>query len=448
MTERELGTKVIETARALLEDMGFVSRHRMDEKAFTRKRSLTFARVMLLVLQKTLKSVQVHLHEFFRAIAEEGFLQAVTAAAWTQARAKLKHTAFVELNEKAVIEPVYASGEELARWRGHRLLANDGSVLRLPQAAKLFEHFGGQQEKLQPNGAAIGYIPHARLSVLYDCLNRLVLDARVGKYKDHERALALKHLSAAREGDVILFDRGYAGYLLLAEMAARGLHFIVRCNRHCFAEATKLFVRNEHGVSVTVRLPARSRRREAKAAGLHLELEVRFISLRLPGGELEVLVTSLLDEQLYPTEEFMGAYHLRWGVETFYGQLKGRHDLENFSGLTVESVLQDIHAAVFLSNLESVVTREAAARLPQPNHPQGRRRRKKKVNRAVSVHALKSRVIDLLIGKDPPEEVLAELSELFLANPVSERPERVRPRRNVSRARIIDFLKRSRKIVF
>src|SRR5258708_14550895 len=60
----------------------------------------------------------------------------------------------------------------------------------------------------------------------------------------------------------------------------------------------------------------------------------RFVSVRLPTGELEVLVTSLLDETLYPTAEFLSVYHWRWGHETFHLMLKGRLELENFSGRT------------------------------------------------------------------------------------------------------------------
>lgn len=441
-------TRVIERARALLADVAYIARHRVRADDFTRRRQLTFDRVMLLVIQKTLKSVQLHLQEFFGALANSAILRAVTASAWTQARAKLRHTAFVELNQVAVVDSVYENTEELTLWRGHRLLAIDGSVLRMPESTALFEWFGGQEQPINQNGPCGERVGQARFSVLYDCLNRIVLDARVGKYTEHERAQALEHLSAARAGDVIVLDRGYAGYLLLAQFAARGVHFVVRCNRQCFAEATRLFECNEDGASVTVMLPAATRRKEAKADGLALELKVRFVSLRLPTGELEVLVTSLLDEALYPTKEFLPVYHQRWGVETFYGQLKGRLDLENFSGVTVEAVLQDIHAAVFLANLESVVTRKARMQLPQPDPSKKRRKHRKKINRAVSFHALKSRVIDLLIGKEPVEKVLDELTELFLANPVSERPERVRPRREVPRSRLINFLKRARKIVF
>jgi hypothetical protein len=440
---------VIEKARALLSNLGFVARHRAHEKAFTRKRSLTFDCVMLLVLQKTLKAAQLHLQEFFGALAGNSLVRAVTSSAWTQARAKLKHTAFVELNRVAIVEAVYADDakEELTLWRAHRLLPVDGSVVRMPESQALFEFFGGQEQFVNQKGPCGERIPQARLSVLYDCLNRIVLDARVGKYSQGERDLLLEHLGATRPGDVIVLDRGYAGYLLLAEMASRGLHFIARCHRQSFAEAGNLFERDEDGASVVVTLSARSRRAEAWSAGLPLELKVRFVSLRLPTGELEVLVTTLVDESAYPTAEFLKVYHLRWGVETLYGLLKGRLDLENFSGLTVEAVLQDIHSAVFLTNLESVVTREAAVRLPQAN--ENGRRYGQKINRAVSLHALKSRVVDLLLGKRPADKVLAELTELFLANPITVRPNRTPPPRSETpRSRTINFIKRVRKIVF
>ncbi len=44
---------------------------------------------------------------------------------------------------------------------------------------------------------------------------------------------------------------------------------------------------------------------------------MRLVSLRLPTGELEVLVTSLLDETVYPTAAFREPYQYRWGQETY-----------------------------------------------------------------------------------------------------------------------------------
>lgn len=76
-------------------------------------------------------------------------------------------------------------------------------------------------------------------------------------------------------------------------------------------------------------------------------LTVRFVRVLLETGEYEVLVTSLLDGETYSTADFKELYWYRWGVENFYGILKTRLGLENFSGLTAEAVKQDFYASVF-----------------------------------------------------------------------------------------------------
>lgn len=72
---------LIERARALIGDCGFLVRHRVSERDFTRKRRLPFDLVMLLVLQKTVLSIQLHLHGFFEKLAGGAVWQSLTAGA-------------------------------------------------------------------------------------------------------------------------------------------------------------------------------------------------------------------------------------------------------------------------------------------------------------------------------------------------------------------------------
>jgi Transposase DDE domain len=197
-------------------------------------------------------------------------------------------------------------------------------------------------------------------------------------------------------------------------------------------------------VRVELRAPS-DQRAELKALGLSLKLVVRFVTVRLSTGELEVLATSLLDEAAYPTEAFAEAYWHRWGIETFYGRLKGRLDLENFSGQTVNAVEQDFQAMLFLSNMESIVSAPAQAELPQPS---AQRKQSVQVNKAVSLHALKSHLIELLASAVPLEEVFSRLEGWFVHNPVALRPDRKVPRRKPSAFRSYQYQRRVRKIVF
>jgi hypothetical protein len=421
-----------------------VVRHRRCAKDFTRERVLTFPKVMLFVLQKSLKSLQTRLHEFFWDLAgPEGL--SVEASAMTHARAKLKASAFVELNQ-TVLQTVYGSDYAglVQRWRGHRLLAIDSSLLRLPSHASVGKAFGWVQ-CANHHGLQERY-PQGRVSVLYDVLNEVALDSCLVGGTVAETELAHQHLAHVQPGDVLLTDRGYTGYGWLAAVQARGAHFVSRCSRGSFAAVQQLFARNEENVSVEVTLLApRDVRGECQKQGWPLELRVRLVTVRLSSGELEVLATSLLDPKAFPTEELAKVYWQRWGQETFYGRVKGQWDLEHCSGKTQDAVEQDFAATMFLSNMESVLIGPAQAKLEaQTAH----RQQPAQVNRAVSVHALKYRLIELLSDSVPIEQVLEELTLAFQANPVSQRPGREVKRRKFSASRSYHYQRRVKKISF
>ena len=70
------------------------------------------------------------------------------------------------------------------------------------------------------------------------------------------------------------------------------------------------------------------------------------------------------------------------------------------------------------------------------------------VNREVSVHAVKDRLVELLTSRVPAAAVLAELTAWFQANPVSGRPRRKVRRREFSPSRSYHYQRRMKKIVF
>jgi Transposase DDE domain len=425
----------------------FIARNRVRPQDFTRQRQLTFPVIMLLTLQKTVKSLQRHLHEFLDELAGGELFEPVTASAWTHARAKLKHTAFIELNRDCVLPFIYGEAHQTSvkRWRGHRLLGMDSSIVRLPNGAELLAQFTAV-EVINNHGKTGTSYPEGRISVVYDLLNRVGLDARLEPSSTGEVALAIEQLTHAAPGDVLLSDRGFAGFPYLAWHHQRGLHYVVRCSSSSFAAAQELFRKNRAGRSLVVKLLSpRHERAELQQLGLPVELAVRFVSLRLPTGELEVLATSLLDEQKYPTGDFLALYHRRWNHETFYGVVKGRLELENFSGQTPEAVRQDFHSTVLLCNLESVLTASTDAALQEQSsahkHP-------KQVNRAVSFHALKHQLVPLLYSDLPIVQVIEKLRSWFAGSPVSVRVGRKVPRRKLSLPRSYHFQRRVKKAVF
>jgi hypothetical protein len=83
---------------------------------------LPFSTVFILILRKSVKSLQVVLNEF---ILQAGKSLSITASAFTQARRKLKHTSFIELNNHVV--SMYYKDKVCKRLHGFRILGVDGS---------------------------------------------------------------------------------------------------------------------------------------------------------------------------------------------------------------------------------------------------------------------------------------------------------------------------------
>ena len=150
-------------------------------------------------------------------------------------------------------------------------------------------------------------------------------------------------------------------------------------------------------------------------------------------------MTSLLDEARYTTAEFQVLYHLRWGIETFYGLLKSRLELENFTGTRAESVKQDFYASMYLTGLESILTDAAQKQLDAKKNQYCQ-----KVNRSVAFNAIKTQAFGLLLGEEI--ECLEEkLTALFLTNPVVVRKHRNPSRQKASSRRLLNYHKRQKK---
>lgn len=150
-------------------------------------------------------------------------------------------------------------------------------------------------------------------------------------------------------------------------------------------------------------------------------MKVRLIRIDLPSGEIEILMTSLLDSKKYPTNIFKELYFIRWGVETFYDELKNKLKLEYFTGYSQISILQDFYCAIFISNLQSVIVNDLQEELKIMNQ---KTKLDYKINTNLSYGFLKNRILELLFKEAPLEQVFNELETLFLQNKVPIRKNR------------------------
>lgn len=89
------------------------------------------------------------------------------------------------------------------------------------------------------------------------------------------------------------------------------------------------------------------------------QMGFRIVKFQLDTGEWETLITSL-DRKHFPIEKLKEMYHLRWGIETSFRELKYAIGLTNFHARKEESVKQEIYARLIAYNFCSRVTNSVA----------------------------------------------------------------------------------------
>ncbi len=120
---------------------------------------------------------------------------------------------------------------------------------------------------------------------------------------------------------------------------------------------------------------------------------------------------------------------MRWQVETNISIQKNILQLESFSGLTAHAVLQDFYATVLMTNLHSILIKEAQQTVESTVKD---RKYPVKINRNKSFGKLKRNLISLFTGHEP-RIILQKLHDHFIKDilPVRKGRSFIRVRKNV-----------------
>jgi hypothetical protein len=415
------------------------------EQDFSRQRVLEFGCVAVLILRGHKLSLQNSLNKFFSRIGN--LFTVPSASALCQARQKLRPELFAHLTEFVCRDfyRLYEPEGLVERWRGHRLLACDGTYLNLPDNEQTRAEFFVQTNQFE-SGAAV----QALSCVLYDVLNGLVLGATLGTRTGEKEPLLGQLWEQTEAGDILVLDRHYADYRVLAMGVKTERGVVIRLPENSFKESQALFRKGKRGETepsekvVELQCPA-SARKYIRAYGLPEKLRVRFVRVELANEEVEVLVTTLIDGAQYRTADFKALYGLRWREETFFGRLKNIFEAERFSGKSPLAIKQDYYGVLFLATLENVFaasdqrglneqwsahqSQEAiTATETPPGVADSSGVRQPQINHAISYLAMMDRVVELLLGRRSTKRVLEEMHHLFRTSPTRVRPGRHFPR--------------------
>jgi putative transposase len=290
-------------------------------------------------------------------------------AAYCRARAKLPAPALqgLALQVGRALEG-HAPAEWL--WHGKHVTLVDGTTLTLPDTPENQAAY----PQLSTQEPGLGF-PILRMVVLLSLATACLLGMALGPYEGKgtgETALLRRLLAGLSPGSVLLADRYYCTYWLVALARARGVEVVFRMHQrrdYDFRRGQRLGA-DDH--VVVWHRPARPDwMDEATYATIPPTLTVRElrVATATPGCRTSevVIVTTLTDAVAYPKEEVGDLYHDRWHVEPDIRAIKQALHMDHLRCLTPFMAEKEIWAHFLGYNLIRKASCQAA--LLQEVHP-------------------------------------------------------------------------------
>jgi hypothetical protein len=431
-----ISTLLISFLRELIKKQEVIEKYRTKPKYFIRKRKLPFWRVSILILQGWTNSIQNRVNKFFKSL---GALEELpTATAFCKAREKIQPEFFKAMNEETV-NFFYSKYEErglVKRWKGFLLWATDGSTMNLPDTEETRKKYSVQTNQYDEEGCV-----QALGSLLYDVTNEIVVNSELEKKQSEKSFIFDHHTNYHREDVLHLHDRGYADYSVIATYAKDGKQFIIRCPLSNTFKEVEDFVKSDDKDKIVTLKVTSKQKKFVEEKQLPKQVQVRLIKLELENGEIEVLMTLLLDQNIYKIEDFKWVYNKRWGVETHLGRLKNQLEIERFSSEKVAGIEQDFYGIIFLSTLESVLSKEDEKQIAEETKEKDRIF-DYKVNKSISYSSLLDYMVDLFLNVNKsPSDILNELRIMFKTGLTPVRPGRKFERKKTTPSQKLRFWK-------
>jgi hypothetical protein len=291
--------------------------------------------------------------------------------AYCRARAKLKLTALQRL-VREVSGHLEDRGDAAWLWKGLHAKLVDGFTFTMPDTPENQAAF--PQPHVERPG--VGF-PLARACVVLSLATAAVCDLAVGPYEGKqtgETALLRSVLARFHPQDVVVFDRYFCSYMMLALLSQRGVHVCARlhhCRRSDFRRGRRLGP-GDHLITWT--RPQRPTWMTPEAYAQIPETltlrEVQF-DVTVPGCRVETLtvVTTLTDPKKYSRQDIAALYGFRWNAELDIRQIKQTLHLDHVRCKTPEMVRRELWVTLLAYNLiRKVIATAATQHKKQPRH--------------------------------------------------------------------------------
>jgi Transposase DDE domain len=316
------------------------------------------------------------------------------------------------------------------RWRGRRVILVDGTTLSAADTAANQAEYP-QHHQQQPG---LGF-PILRMVVLFGLATASLLACAFGRFEGDdtgETALLRDLLDELQEGDILVADRYYCAWWLVALAQQRGILVCFRLSAARKEEFPGGWSGQRRDYQTTWHKPKRPERMDRQFYdSLPGSLQVRIVDYRVPVPGFRpsrvTVATTLLGEKEFPAEDIADLYHKRWHVEVDIRTIKQTMQMEELSCLSPQMLQAEIWTHWLGYNLARLVAAQAAlSRRLQP--------------RQISFSAVRANLESFYQAlassrEEKWQQAVQELWRAITAQRVGQRPERSEPRETKRRAK-------------
>lgn len=322
-------------------------------KSFTRNRKLTFSDILMLTLNKQGKNITFEIRDYEINKKGESTVN-YTDEAYLKQRRQLNPKVFKELNN-GYLKDFYHERKEVKRYKSYVVWAIDGTKEEIPNTIENREKFGG----LAGRGNKETKVARILMTGAYDVYNHYFAGVEIDKVTEYEKEPAKRAIETClalndKNKNLFVFDRNYPALELYEYIEERKAKFVMRLSINDYVTERKEMQSDDEILEIEynrhrmhhfkTKKPAFYEKIKGKSG-----IKLRIINVRLSTGEVESLITNILDKK-FDIMDFKEIYNARWKIEKAYDSLKNKLKIERFTGRLPIYIYQDIYAQVLVYN--------------------------------------------------------------------------------------------------
>jgi Transposase DDE domain len=343
-------------------------------------------------------------------------------SAYCQARARLPLSTFQRARQAAAEQAEKCLPQDRQRWRGWRPKVLDGTTLSLADTTE--NQAAYPQSASQKPGCGF---PLLRLVGLFSLSSGALLGYAKGNKHLAELPLLFRLRHLFEPGDLLVADRGFASYVLIALLEKLGVACLFRLHQKRPQDMRRgVRCGKKDRWWVWSRPPEKPRYLpQSLWRRIPRELVVRVlqVQLRVPGFRTQsvTLVTTLSDPKDYPAQELAQLYLRRWRIELWWRHLKTTLGMEVLSCLSPAMIHKELEMHLIGYNFIRCLMAESAALYERPLE---------RISFKGSVDAVRqySPLLAQARSQKKQKRLIKSLLETLALNLVPERPGRREPR--------------------